>query len=64
MANGVTGVNILLALRHVELGIKKEAVDVPILHHREEENNVRDQHQNQGAVTLRYVKVRTVLNSF
>ena len=61
MANGGNGENILLALRSVELEVKREPVPVIILSHLEAENNALDHHQNQRNVTFKHVQVRMVL---
>ena len=63
MANGVNGVNILFALRHVELEVKQELEPVIILSHQEEEKNARDHHQNQETVAFEHVQVRKLLVS-
>ena len=60
MANGVSGENILLALRRVELEDKLEPVLVVILSHLKEEHNARDQLQNQRNATFNHVQVRMV----
>ena len=50
MANGVIGVDILLALRPVESEVKQEPVPVINLHHLEKEQNAMEHQQNPSTV--------------